>query len=190
MPVNHDSICIEKILKGDKDSFAELIDRYQKKSYHLAIKMLKNEDDAKDCVQASFVKAYESLGKFRKEASFSTWFFRIVYNEAINRIRTGTRFMTMESPPELSKLPEETVSHLLHHQDRAWMVAKAMEILDPTEIFLVEQFYRDDVSVQELAEITGLTVSNVKVKLFRARQKMHRHLSGILKPEEIQWTIR
>jgi RNA polymerase sigma-70 factor (ECF subfamily) len=184
--------CIEKVLKGQHEYFSYLIDRYQDHSYHLSLKILKNPEKAKECTHESFIKAYTSLSSFRKDASFSTWLYRIVYNTALTMIRYSDKFNEDTDPVDLDyeKVDESTLTRTLEMEDAQKLINQALDCLKTDELFLVEQFYREDFSIAELSEMSDLSTTNVKVKLHRARHKLLDELSRILDKEMVDWRLK
>ncbi|MFA5817278.1 MAG: sigma-70 family RNA polymerase sigma factor [Bacteroidales bacterium] len=188
----NDTDCIRMVLRGEKGYFAFLVKKYGDKAYNLCYKILRNQEEARDSAQEAFVKAYEALPGFRLDSSFSTWFYRIIYNTCISKIRKD-RFTTGFEPEdevwnELGN-DNEAISQL-DLEDMRKLLTGAYEVLNPDEIFLAEQFYREECSIEELAGMTGLSQSNVKVKLFRARQKMLEQIKSVLKKEIHVWQTK
>lgn len=188
----NDTECIRMVLRGEKAYFACLVKKYETKAYNLCYKVLKNREEARDSAQEAFIKAYEALPAFRLDSAFSTWFYRIIYNTCISKIRKG-RFISGFEPEDAvwNDLgnDNEAISQL-NLEDMRKLLKGAYEVLNPDEIFLAEQFYREECSIEELAGMTGLSQSNVKVKLFRARQKMHAQIRSVLKEEMQVWQTK
>jgi len=180
------------VLRGEKSYFAFLVEKYGDKAYNLCYKILRNKEEASDSAQEAFIKAYEALPGFKLDSAFSTWFYRIIYNTCISKIRKD-RFTTGFEPEDAvwNDLgnDNEAISHL-DLEDIRKLLKGAYEVLNPDEIFLAEQFYREECSIEELAGMTGLSQSNVKVKLFRARQKMHEQIKSVLKEEIHVWQTK
>ena len=82
-----DSYYVRKVLKGDRQAFAVLVDKHKSMAFKLAMGIAKNKEDAEEIAQDSFLKAFEALPKFNADSKFSTWLYRIVYNTAISKIR-------------------------------------------------------------------------------------------------------
>ncbi|MEA4905043.1 MAG: RNA polymerase sigma factor, partial [Petrimonas sp.] len=127
--------------------------------------------DAEDVVQESFVKVYRNLHTFRNESKFSSWLYRIVYNTAITQSRTKLWLYDQESSlsdvQEVSDFDTETQ---ITDSERTETVANVLRKMPAGEALLLTLYYLEDNPVKEIARITGLNESNVKVKLFRARQ--------------------
>ncbi len=87
MKFKSDSFYIDQVLKGDTKSFAYLIDKHKDMVYTVALRIIRNREDAEELAQDVFVKAFQSIDKFKKESKFSTWLYRIAYNTSISKVR-------------------------------------------------------------------------------------------------------
>ncbi len=176
-------VYVEKVLSGNTSAFAYFVNTYQEMAVNIAYRICENMQDAEDVVQESFVKAYKNLHTFRLESKFSTWLYRIVFNTAVtftkakmwvvdDEVETVAHDVSSEldttSQIELNET-SEIVSHVLSKMPKAYGLTLTL-------------FYLEDHSVKEVAEITGLNNSNVKVMLFRAR-KMFKELITTAYPE-------
>ena len=183
-----DEYYIREILKGDSGSFSQLVDRYSHMAFSLSMRLLNQREDAEESAQDSFIKAYNSLSSFQSSSSFKTWFFRIVYNTAISRLRMRKN---LEVKIEDIKITNEEVQYTenaigrLSSEDRQKFLGIGLERLDPEERTLLNMYYYDDFSMDEISAIMGLTSSNVKVKIHRSRKKLLQELRFILKDEVI-----
>jgi len=186
MDKNSDQIYIEKVLAGDTNAFAYLINKYKNMSYTIAIKIVKSHEDAEEVAQDSFLKAYEKLNTFKGNAKFSTWLYTIVYRNAITKIRkkkvttTDIDDYVIDNHSEGDDFPQ---LEALKNEEQQKYVREAIEKLSEKDALLITLFYMNDNSIEEIEQITGLSQSNIKVKLFRARKKLNLELSGLLKEE-------
>jgi RNA polymerase sigma-70 factor (ECF subfamily) len=170
-----DEQLIERILQGERSAYALLVDRHRGMAYSIALRILNNREDAEEAAQDAFIKAFRALPEFGKRAKFSTWLYRIVYNTAVSRTRKKRmEFVAMDdavirnhAEPE-QRGPEEA----LDREERANRVSRAVEKLPEADRLLVTLFYQGEKSVGEVSYITGLTESNVKVRLFRIRKRI------------------
>ncbi len=87
MTTNQDQIIIDKILKGDTNAFAVLVDSYKDLVFTLALRMIKNREEAEEVSQDTFIKVFKSLDKFKGESKFSTWIYRVAYNTCLDRLK-------------------------------------------------------------------------------------------------------
>jgi len=175
MEKNSDILYIDKVLAGNLNAFSYLIDRHKDKAFNLAFRICGNREEAEEIAQDAFLKAFRSLKDFRKKSSFSTWLYRIVYNTSISLVRArGIRVLSLEEFPadavdflSESKNEDEAIDNY-----RNSLVNFALQKLQEEERGLITLYYYDDLETDEIARITGIRKQNIKVRLFRARQKM------------------
>lgn len=188
MKYKEDKHYIDRILKGDSNAYSFLVNKYKSMAYSLALKLVKNREDAEEIAQDAFIKAYQSLGQFRGSARFSTWLYRIVYNSAVSQLRrSSVKLISIEDSGFADKESSGVIDayYRLKEQERKKFLDLALEKLDPDENFLVTLYYYDEKDLDEIARITGMTKNNAKVKIFRARQKMMIMLKKYLNEELI-----
>jgi len=147
--------------------------------------MLAVEADAEEAAQDIFVKAYRSLHTFEGNAKFSTWLYRISYNHCVSVIRRKTRVIDLVEDVPDSEVNEESAENVfgLSKSDRERFVRNAIEALAETDAVIITLFYFEDLSLDEIAEVTGLTNGNVRIKLHRARKKLYEVLEKQLHSE-------
>ena len=183
-----DEYYIREILKGDSWSFSQLVERYSHLAFSLSMKILNQREDAEEAAQDAFIKAYNSLGSFQSSSTFKTWFFRIVYNTSISKLRTRknieVKFEDVKISDSEIQATENTIGQL-NTEDRQRYIQIGLERLEPEEQALLKMYYYDDFSMDEISIITTLTLSNVKVKIHRSRKKLLQELKFVLKDEII-----
>jgi len=171
-----DDFYIAQVLGGDTASFSYLVDRYQDMVYGLTLKMLKNEEDAEEMAQDCFVNAYRSLASYRQQSKFSTWLYRIAYNGCISLLRKRKMEIRSMDEQRLTERDEEFLNRQFAEMDKVVverLLHEAIGKLPELEQVLITLFYYEEQRVEEISQITGLTESNVKVKIHRARKKMY-----------------
>jgi len=138
--------------------------------------VVRNREDAEELAQDVFMKVFKHLSSFKGECSFSTWIYRIAYNTAISETRKKRHeFLAIE----------ESVINNVSEQDRTdssdqiQMLDAALAQLPPDERAIILLFYMKEKTIDEVATITGLTASNIKVKLHRIRKKLFFVLKGM-----------
>ncbi len=189
MEHKEDGQYIKRVLNGETNAYAFLVNKYKSMAFSLALKMLKNQEDAEEVAQDAFVKAYQSLSQFRGGARFSTWLYRIVYNTAVSRLRKSSyEILSIDDKGVEDEESEGIVDayHQLKESERKKFLDIVLEKLDPDENFLVTLYYYKEKELDEIAQITGLTKNNVKVRIFRARQRMMVMLKQYLNKELIE----
>lgn len=171
-----DTYYIERILAGDTSCFASLFDRYGKQVYAWVCRVIQNREDAEELTEDVFVKAFQNLESFRGESDFLTWLYRIAYNLSISAVRKKkVEYLAIEDS-QLSNVSEEMIQDQLGQADsseRLDLLDWALEQLPPDDRALILLFYKEDKSIEELAQITGLSIANIKVKLHRTRKKLY-----------------
>ncbi len=190
MPLKKDNYYINQVLKGRTSDFSYLIDKYKDMVFTLAFRITGNREDAEEVSQDVFLKAYRGLAAFRGTSKFSTWLYRIAYNHSISRIRKKQPDILSYDSLEirLDEWQGETdVNHERLDDIPATYVKQAFEQLEETDMAVLTMFYQDELSVKEIANATGLSISNIKVKLFRGRKKLTDVLEKILKTELIDY---
>ncbi len=178
-----DEELITLVVKNHPHAMSCIIDRYKGMVFTLSFRILKNQLDAEEAAQDSFIKAFNSLNTFRFDSKFSTWLYRICYNHAVSKSRSFKPInVDVDSRYDL---PANTPNALddLSAADRARYLNKAMDSLEPEESALLTLYYVDGESVNDICTITNLSESNVKVKLHRARKKLYSQLNVMLKEE-------
>jgi RNA polymerase sigma-70 factor (ECF subfamily) len=180
-----DAHYINEVLKGNTNAFGYFIRTYQNKAFGVAISIVKNEDDAKDVVQDSFITAYSSLDNFRNDAKFSTWFYRIIVNKALQFIKREKRkdeIVEEYSITDDEKTAFNTAIGQLERQDLKKLIKKVFERIPAKEALVLQLYYIDDQSILEISEITAFTKANIKVLLHRGRTNFYK----MLKDEKIK----
>jgi len=173
-----DILIIKEVQQGNRQKYALLVERYKDIAFNLAFKIIQNRENAEEVVQDAFMKAYSALNLFRGDAKFSTWIFRIVYNTAISRSRLRKQKMV-----EFDKVAESEIDSYSKNEfendadDTQKMVNFAIASLADDEKAIVTLYYLNESSINEISTITGLSEANVKVKLYRIRQKLKEKLS-------------
>ena len=183
-----DEYYIREILKGDSGSFSQLVEKYSHLAFSLSMKILNQREDAEEAAQDAFIKAYNSLSSFQNGSTFKTWFFRIVYNTSISKLRTRKNIEVKFEDVKISDTEIQATENAigkLNADDRQRYLQVGLERLEPDERALLKMYYYDDFSMDEVSVITGITVSNVKVKIHRSRKKLLLELKSVLKDEII-----
>ena len=151
----------------------------------MALSIVKRREEAEEIVQDAFFKAYRNLRSFEGRSAFSTWLYQIVYHTALsaNRIKKQT-FVDIDQMERHKSMGQDAqADKSLEDHDKQKLLQKALTLLDEDDAFVVILFYYKELSVDEIQKVTGLTASNIKVKLHRARKQLYQNLSVMLKDE-------
>lgn len=186
MELYSDTYYIQRIQAGDTTCFTCILDKYSRPVYSLIVKIVRNREDAEELTQDVFMKVFRHLASFKGECSFSSWVYRIAYNTAISETRKKRHeFLTMEEAV-LENVSEEAVAEMLGRSDNSTRLEKldaALAQLPPDERALILLFYMEEKTIGDMALITGLTSTNLKVKLHRIRKKLFVILKGMEEQE-------
>ncbi|HEX4875291.1 MAG TPA: sigma-70 family RNA polymerase sigma factor [Chitinophagaceae bacterium] len=172
----NDNELISRVLSGDQQSYAGLVSRYQNYVFTIALRMVKNREDAEEVAQDAFIKAYRYLADFKGASKFSTWLYTIVNNTAISFLR--------KKKVEIHSLDNEKVfevadskdsgmgANLIEQKSKLSMVNDAIAMLNPDDAQIITLFYKAEQSLEETAQILGIEVNAAKVRLYRARTRL------------------
>ena len=177
-----DAYYIERVQAGDTGCFACLLDRYSRPVHSLILKMVHSKEDAEELAQDVFMKVFRNLPSFKADCSFSTWIYRIAYNTAISELRRKKQEFIAIEESQIENVSEEEVSILLgrtSENDQVEKLEHTLTLLPPEERAMIMLFYMKQKSIEELTVITGLSASNVKVKLHRIRKKLFVLIKGM-----------
>ncbi len=193
-PEKTDIELVGRAQAGELDAFETLTSRYEQRIFSLARRMLRQEQDAEDVTQQTFLSALENLNGFRGEASFATWLFRIATHAALKiiRKRKGLKTISLEEATEgtdrVDSVPHpefiadwrQSPEQLVQKNEVRRLLDEALSNLDAKHrlVFLLRDV--EGLSVKETAEALGLTEANTKVRLLRARLQLREQLTRTL----------
>ncbi len=171
-----DTEIISRVLKGEQQMYAHIVERYQTYVFTLVLRMVESREDAEEVAQDIFVKAYRSLADFRGESKFSTWLYTIVRTSCITFLRKKKLQTTSIDNEKISfqiKNHESSFrANLVEQKSKQAMVNEAIKMLSNDDAEIITLFYKAEQSLDEMGKILGLEPNNVKVKLHRARQRL------------------
>jgi RNA polymerase sigma factor (sigma-70 family) len=178
---------IQNTLAGDQSAYTDLVKRHQRFVFTLAMRFAKGREDAEEIAQDCFIKAYRSLASFQGQSKFSTWLYSVVYTTAMTFLRKK-RLDTDSIDDENTYIQiENQVSgydvNNAENKSRSFYLNQAIEQLLPDDAAIITMFYKGEQSLEEIAKAMGMEANTVKVKLFRARQRLKEKLERNLKYE-------
>nr|WP_321407884.1 sigma-70 family RNA polymerase sigma factor [uncultured Carboxylicivirga sp.] len=177
-----EDIYIEKVKNGDVEAFRLIIRQYQNMAYSVAVSVVKNEFLAQEVVQEAFLNIYQNIKQFRGDSKFSTWLYRIVINRAF-RIAEKEGKHTFDSIDTIGEEQDDTVMDELSSDERKYFINEVLMRMPANESLALRLFYLQEMAMNEMQEVTGWSLSNIKVILHRARKKFQVELETILKTE-------
>ena len=182
---------IQRAQKGDPEAFATLVDEHQRYVYNLALRVVRDENEALDLTQETFVRAWTALPNFRGQSQFRTWLYRITTNLCYNRLpglRRSLNDLGDDVLPEVVE-SEDTASNplrVLESNEIRIQLHQAIDQLDANYKILIVMRYHDELSYEDIASLLNLPLGTVKTGLFRAREKLRFALQGFTSEEK--WT--
>ena len=181
---------IERAQKGDHDAFAILVNEHQRYVYNLALRVLKDENEALDLAQETFIRAWTALPNFRKQSRFRTWLYRITTNLCYNRLPNLRRSLNDLDEAIIEEIPNldsrsVSPSYKFEKQELRKYLRQAVEDLDEKYRLLITLRYQDELSYDEIASTLNLPLGTVKTGLFRAKEQLRRAYEAY---EEAAWT--
>lgn len=175
MSHNPDQHSIDKVLSGDTRAFEEIIERYKHMVYTLALKVVKNREDAEEVAQDVFLKGFMALKTFKGDAKFSTWLYKIAYNRSLDYVKKQKRTLettAIDISKDYNPAGLESALDYLEASERKVMIREAIDELAPEDGVLVTLYYFEAMSLKEISKVTGVSANNAKVRLFRSRARL------------------
>jgi RNA polymerase sigma-70 factor (ECF subfamily) len=185
-----DEALCERVASGDEPAFELLVSRYQERAYRLAWSILRDGEEARDASQEAFVKLYRTAGTFGGRARFSTWFYRLLVNQCLDRQRRLRRWRSLlvrpgsgdETPDEdfLERQPAPITDPLadLGREDVMKRLWAAVEELSPQQRAAVVLQVKDELPTAEIATVLNCSEATVRVHLHRALKTLRRRLES------------
>ncbi len=178
-----DNILIDKFLKGDERAFSLLINKYKRKIYLTAYRLLGNHEDANDIVQEVIIKIYQELKNFRRESSIYTWIYRITTNLSLNALRRKKirQFFDYDELEEwFFKDEKQSPEVNFRENELSNKLQSAIDKLPEKQKRVFVLRYYDNLTYEEISEILGTSVGALKANYFHAINKLQKELKDEL----------
>ncbi|MFN0016339.1 MAG: RNA polymerase sigma factor [Saprospiraceae bacterium] len=171
-----DEILIQQALSGRQSACSLLVKRYEKYVFTLALRFVKNREDAHEVAQDCFMRMFRYMADFRGECRFTTWLYRIVYSTSLNHLRKKTpEIQSLDDDQRPIQLKNDLVpdaSRAMERDDRNATLRQAIDLLSYDDASIITLFYLYEQSLEEICQVMELTMTNAKTKLCRARQRL------------------
>lgn len=181
-----DEELVARSISGDNESFNELILRWERPIYALAYRTIGREEDARDVCQETFLRAFRALPRFRSEAKFSSWLYRIALNLCRDWIRRERRTPVVQPPEDLDLMelaaaaePSESIEDLVARKDVSRVVERAMAQLPEEQRTAIVLKEYHGLTFQEIADLQGCPLSTVKTRLYQGLAVLRRELARV-----------
>ncbi|MCJ0742217.1 RNA polymerase sigma factor [Pedobacter montanisoli] len=176
-----DDIYVRKVCAGDTEAFRYFVEQYKALSISLAVSVVKDEFVAEEVVQDAFINAFRGIKNFKFKSKFSSWFYRIVLNEAFRRLKKMQKEIVDFRHSYDEEIADESEVLTLQQNEQVHLINEALKLLPARESLVLRLFYLQEESIKEVAAITGWTEIYIKVTLHRARKNMHAAIKSLLK---------
>jgi len=180
---------IEQVLLGDTNAYSVLIDRYKYMVFTIAVRLIKNREDAEEVSQDVFIKAYKSLASFRGSAAFSTWLYKIAYTSVLDFIkkhRKTAEYSMVDIDTAYTLTASDDGQRLLEEPERNTLLKQSMAKLNAEDQVLLTLFYYEELSLKEIANVLGTSANTTKVRLFRSRDRLSRLMRKAMIDQNIE----
>jgi RNA polymerase sigma-70 factor (ECF subfamily) len=178
-----DEELVARSIGGDTESFNQLILRWERPIYALAYRTIGREEDARDVCQETFLRAFRALPRFRGEAKFSSWLYRIALNLCRDWIRRERRTGFVQPPEDIDLMdlaaaaePSESIEDLVSRHDQIRLVERAMALLPEEQRTAIVLKEYHGLTFQEIADLVGCPLSTVKTRLYQGLAVLRREL--------------
>ncbi len=171
----NDQHYINQVIDGKTEVFAVLVNQYKNLVFTLALKMLKNREEAEEIAQDTFVKVYQSLHKFKGDAKFSTWVYKITYNACLDFLKRNKIENSILNIDEIKDYQVKIIESELENRtekERHQKIQDCLNLLPSEDAFLLTLYYFDNQSTEEISKVIDTNANNVKIKLHRSRKKL------------------
>jgi len=188
-----DEELIQRVCAGETKQFAVLVERYQNKAFTLAMRFLKNREDAEEATQDAFVRAYRALKNFQGSSAFGTWLYRIVYNCSMTKLSARKDvFQSLDQDNDEDDAPQRELAIEPSMVDASYEQAETKAVIRGAINNLPEHyrmiltlFYLEELRYEEICEMTKLPMGTIKTQLYRARAMLQKIISKQLSREEV-----
>ncbi len=176
MPLSDDAKILGLIKAGNKDAFDDLIRKYQREIYFLALRMVKKPEDAEELTQQAFVKAFENLSRFRGDSGFKTWLYKVALNECRSHLRSRRQTLELnEAAGSLVSEQDTPVEAYLNRETAEEAVAAAENLSEKQRITVILRIYHE-MNYAEIGKITGCSEQTAKVNFHYGIENLRKRM--------------
>ena len=180
-----ESDVVKRVLSGEKELYEILIRRNNQKLYRVLRSYIRDNAEIEDLMQNTYLKAYEKLYQFKHTSAFATWLIRIAINEALARLKEKTKIYNLKDPSQIFgsnsilEMPDETQlnpENKIIRQEAKQLLENTIDSLDPKyrTVYMLKEV--EEMTINEISECLNISVSNVKVRLHRAKSMLKEKL--------------
>jgi RNA polymerase sigma factor (sigma-70 family) len=175
-PLISDIDLIDRMLAGDQTAFRLLVRRHKDFAFTVAYRILNHREEAEEVAQDAFMKAFGALADFSRTSKFTSWFYKIVFNTALEAKRKRKMIVDEITDSNALAFAVNDTTIALERRERQKQINQALTQLSPDDVTMITLFYLKEQSLEEIAHITGISNETIKVKLHRARKRLAEQL--------------
>lgn len=168
-----DEALLQRVQSGERDAFATLVERYRRRAFAVALRMLGRRQDAEDAVQHAFLRLYEARAAYNARWRLSTWFYRILINACVDELRRRRPQVPLE---EWDDAGDDSAHREVETTERGRLLQAALATVPVEARIVVTLYYGDGLSYGEIGAIRGISVNTVKTHLRRGRLALRKAL--------------
>ena len=169
---DRDGELVERYLTGDTAAFDEIMVRYERQIYRICYRFVENREDALDLAQDVFIKAFEHLATFRRESTLKTWLYRIAMNHCINHVKKNSQEFVEVT--EYTGSVHASVHAQMEDREQREHFRSLVKLLPPKQKAILELRINEHLSYEEIAKISGRSISTIKASVFFALEKLRK----------------
>jgi RNA polymerase sigma-70 factor (ECF subfamily) len=178
-----EALLIDASKRGDQDAFAQLVQRYQRRTFNLAFRILHQYDEASEITQETFLAAWQGLPSFRGDARFPTWLYRIAYNCSLKQLEQRQRDRALQDAMQAEQLLRHTgdgerTDAALEARERQSMLHEQLASLPAKYRIVLVLRHLQEMTYEEIAETLTMPIGTIKTHLFRARNLLKERLEA------------
>ena len=185
MSTKPEEFYIEQTLKGNVNAYTFLVEKYMHMVFTLAIRIVKNREEAEEVAQDVFVKAFKNLKNFKGDSKFSTWIYKIAYYASLDELKRNKRQIRSENIDTFNVGNMDDSLKFLHDKERKEIINDALFKLSEDERVIITLYYFEELPIKEISKVVDLSEDNIKIKLFRSRKKLAGLLKNVIGPNTI-----
>lgn len=176
--IETDKATLVRCRSGEKEAFRDIVMTYQRMIFSLALKMTADEDEAKDIVQETFIKAWQNIASYNDKYKMSTWLYTIASRLCLDRIKRNNRTTPMPQDEDfLKEYADDTDGHrIMENQQWISIIKVLVANLSPKQRLVFTLSHFEGLDPNEVKQITGLDVNKIKSNLYVARQTIREQL--------------
>lgn len=174
--MEEDKYIVEKIIKGNTSLYRQLVEKYQAPVYRVVLKIVENDEDAREITQDVFVKTYESLTQYKEQYKFFSWLYRIAINNALMFVKQKNKYTSIDKI--MNQIADDTENKTSIEIRDKFINLSVRKLPEKYKTVVLLKYYAN-LSYIEIAETIGITEKKVKSRLFDARKLLKDHLLKI-----------